>query len=96
MRAALRDALPGIKVFYFTGGIVKRILNFGAPAPIDVEILGYDLDAGRDYAKQSLASCARCATRGADRSSPTCRSRARRTTRSSTSSSTARRPGRSA
>ena len=55
MRGALRDALPGTQVYFFIGGIVKRILNFGAPAPIDVEILGHDLDAGADYAKQVLA-----------------------------------------
>lgn len=52
VRAALRSELPGINVFYFTGGIVKRILNFGAPAPIDVEILGYDLEKAADYARE--------------------------------------------
>jgi multidrug efflux pump subunit AcrB len=52
VRAALKTELPGISVYYFTGGIVKRILNFGAPAPIDVEILGYDLDRASAYAKE--------------------------------------------
>jgi hydrophobe/amphiphile efflux-1 (HAE1) family protein len=51
VRAALKDELPGVGVYYFTGGIVKRILNFGAPAPIDVEILGYDPDQAASYAK---------------------------------------------
>lgn len=51
IRAALRDEMSGIGVFYFTGGIVKRILNFGAPAPIDVEVLGYNLDSAGAYAK---------------------------------------------
>src|SRR5215469_1480489 len=55
VRAALRDALPGTQTYYFIGGIVKRILNFGAPAPIDVEILGYDLETGGEYAKQLSA-----------------------------------------
>lgn len=55
VRKALRDAVPGCQVYYFTGGIVKRILNFGSAAPIDVEILGYDLADGRDFAKQMLA-----------------------------------------
>ena len=55
VRAVLRDALPGTQTYYFIGGIVKRILNFGAPAPIDVEILGYDLETGGDYAKQLFA-----------------------------------------
>ncbi|MES1210468.1 MAG: efflux RND transporter permease subunit, partial [Pseudomonadota bacterium] len=54
VRAALRDALPGVQLYFFVGGIVKRILNFGAAAPIDVEILGRDLDAGGAYAKQVL------------------------------------------
>ena len=59
VRAALRDALPGTQVFFFTGGIVKRILNFGSPAPIDVEILGYDLDDGLDL--RQAARCRSCA-----------------------------------
>jgi hydrophobe/amphiphile efflux-1 (HAE1) family protein len=52
VRAALRDAVPGTQIYFFTGGIVKRILNFGSPAPIDVEILGYDLDDGADFARK--------------------------------------------
>ncbi len=55
VRNALKNELPGVNVFYFTGGIVKRILNFGAPAPIDVEILGYDLDKAATYAKTIAA-----------------------------------------
>ena len=55
VRAGLCDALPGTQYFFFIGGIVKRILNFGSNAPIDVEISGYDLDAGGDYAKRLLA-----------------------------------------
>lgn len=51
VRTALKDELPGVSVFYFTGGIVKRILNFGAPAPIDIEILGYDVEQAARYAK---------------------------------------------
>lgn len=55
VRASLRDALPGVQNFFFVGGIVKRVLNFGAAAPIDVEIVGYDLEAGSVYAKKLLA-----------------------------------------
>jgi hydrophobe/amphiphile efflux-1 (HAE1) family protein len=55
VRAALKDDLPGVQLYFFVGGIVKRILNFGAPAPIDVEILGQDLEAGSAYAKLVLA-----------------------------------------
>jgi multidrug efflux pump subunit AcrB len=55
VRKALKDAVPGTQVFFFIGGIVKRILNFGAAAPIDVEVLGYDLDTGSEYAKKLMA-----------------------------------------
>lgn len=55
VRSELRDALPGTQVFMFVGGIVKRILNFGSPAPIDVEILGQDVEVGAAYARQVLA-----------------------------------------
>ncbi|GEJ55815.1 efflux RND transporter permease subunit [Anaeromyxobacter diazotrophicus] len=52
VRKVLRKEVPGTQVYYFTGGIVKRILNFGTSAPIDVEISGYDLEAGSAYAKR--------------------------------------------
>jgi multidrug efflux pump subunit AcrB len=54
VRGALRDALPGTQVYFFIGGIVKRILNFGSPAPVDVEIVGHDIEAGAAYAKQIM------------------------------------------
>jgi multidrug efflux pump subunit AcrB len=55
VRAALRDALPGVQVFFFTGGIVKRFLNMGSAAPIDVEVLGYELEEGSRYARELAA-----------------------------------------
>jgi multidrug efflux pump subunit AcrB len=55
VRAALNDAVPGTQVFFFTGGIVKRILNFGGAAPIDVEVLGYDLREGSAFSKRLMA-----------------------------------------
>ena len=55
LRDATRAVAPGTQAIFFTGGIVKRILNFGSAAPIDVEILGYDLDQGSLYARQVFA-----------------------------------------
>jgi hydrophobe/amphiphile efflux-1 (HAE1) family protein len=55
VRSALRDAMPGTQVYFFIGGIVKRILTFGSAAPIDVEIVGHDVDAGAAYAKQVIS-----------------------------------------
>jgi multidrug efflux pump subunit AcrB len=38
--------LPGASIFISPGGILRFLLNFGSTAPIDVEIRGFDLDAG--------------------------------------------------
>jgi len=43
----------GSRVYFFSGGIVKRILNFGTQAPIDVEVIGYDLKDARDFSTRS-------------------------------------------
>jgi len=58
VRAGLKDAVPGTQLYFFTGGIVKRILNFGSDAPIDVEILGYDLHDASNYAARLANSSA--------------------------------------
>ncbi|MSP92750.1 MAG: efflux RND transporter permease subunit [Myxococcales bacterium] len=52
VRKATRDAIPGTSVFVGTGGIVRRIMNFGASAPVTIEILGHDLDASAAYARK--------------------------------------------
>jgi hydrophobe/amphiphile efflux-1 (HAE1) family protein len=52
LRTEIQGALPGTQLYFFVGGIVKRILNFGSAAPIDVEVLGYDLEQGSRYSRQ--------------------------------------------
>lgn len=54
VRPALRDLLPGVQVFFDTGGIVRRLLSMGSGAPIDVEIIGYDLETASRLAQQVL------------------------------------------
>lgn len=52
---ALRPKLsqiPGATVLLSQGGFLRFLMNFGSNAPIDVEIRGYDLDAGSDLAKE--------------------------------------------
>ena len=47
--------------FYFVpADIVTQILNFGLPAPIDVQIEGSDIEGNRQVANQILTSCGRC------------------------------------
>jgi len=55
----LRDELPrrfpGMTFSFLPADIVSQILNFGAPAPIDLQVRGNDLDADYAYANKLLA-----------------------------------------
>jgi len=57
--ARLRDELPrrfpGMTFSFLPADIVSQILNFGAPAPIDLQIRGNNLDADFAYANELLA-----------------------------------------
>ncbi|HEY0746619.1 MAG TPA: efflux RND transporter permease subunit [Steroidobacteraceae bacterium] len=57
--ARLRDQLPrrfpGMTFSFLPADIVSQILNFGAPAPIDLQIRGNDLGADYAYANKLLA-----------------------------------------
>jgi len=52
---ALREKfrrIPGALITVFPGGIISRVITMGADEPIDVEILGYDIETGNRLAKQ--------------------------------------------
>jgi multidrug efflux pump subunit AcrB len=55
----LRDQLPrrfpGMSFSFLPADIVSQILNFGAPAPIDLQVRGNDLGADFAYANKLLA-----------------------------------------
>jgi multidrug efflux pump subunit AcrB len=55
LRRRLPRAFPGVQFFFQPADIVTQILNFGTPAPIDVQILGQD-QAGDYEAGLKLAS----------------------------------------
>jgi multidrug efflux pump subunit AcrB len=44
--------IPGATILLSQGGFLRFLMNFGSNAPIDVEIRGYDLDAGSALAKE--------------------------------------------
>jgi len=54
--AALRKVLvgkfPGLRIIVNPGGMAKRVLNYGATAPIDVQLLGYDQEVGSRVANE--------------------------------------------
>jgi len=55
LRERLPRAFPGTTFAFLPADIVSQILNFGAPAPLDIQISGLDLDADRVFANKLLA-----------------------------------------
>ena len=55
LRADLPNAFPGSTFSFLPADIVSQILNFGAPAPIDVIVSGPDNAANEAYADSVLA-----------------------------------------
>ena len=50
LRRSLRQDFPSVMFSFLPADIVNQILNFGLPAPIDVQIAGLNLRANREYA----------------------------------------------
>ncbi|RZN31122.1 efflux RND transporter permease subunit [Bradyrhizobium sp. Leo121] len=55
LREQLPRMFPGISFSFLPADIVSQILNFGAPAPIDLQIRGANLDANFAYANRLLS-----------------------------------------
>jgi multidrug efflux pump subunit AcrB len=54
LRLKLTKQFPSVTFAFLPADIVSQILNFGLPAPIDVQVVGNDLDANRQYADRLL------------------------------------------
>jgi CzcA family heavy metal efflux pump len=59
LREELPRRFPGTQFSFTPADIVSQILNFGAPAPIDLQIRGRDLAANFTYADKLLESLRR-------------------------------------
>src|SRR5271165_358043 len=55
LRLALPKQFPGVTFAFLPADIVTQILNFGLPAPIDVQVVGQDLEGNRRFADALLA-----------------------------------------
>src|SRR3979411_905996 len=55
MRIKLPQQFPGTSFAFLPADIVSQVLNFGVPAPIDLQVAGRDLAANRKYANSLLA-----------------------------------------
>src|SRR5271155_2556139 len=54
LRVALPKQFPGVTFAFLPADMVSQILNFGLPAPIDVQVVGNDLAGNRLYADTLL------------------------------------------
>jgi multidrug efflux pump subunit AcrB len=59
LRSELPRRFPGMTFSFLPADIVSQILNFGAPAPIDLQIRGNNLAADYDYANKLVAQLRR-------------------------------------
>jgi len=54
LRISLAKQFPGVTFSFLPSDMVSQILNFGLPAPIDIQILGNDLAGNQVYANLLL------------------------------------------
>ncbi|HKN71197.1 MAG TPA: efflux RND transporter permease subunit [Terriglobales bacterium] len=55
LRQTLPRQFPGVTFAFLPADMVGQILNFGLPAPIDVQVIGNNLDGNRGYADALFA-----------------------------------------
>src|SRR5581483_11569407 len=55
LRATLPREFPGITFYFLPADMVTQILNFGLPAPIDIQIEGADIQSNRRIADKILS-----------------------------------------
>ena len=54
LRAVLKEKFPAVTFYFQPADIITQILNFGLPAPIDVQVIGNDADNNRRVALDLL------------------------------------------
>ncbi|MDB5393779.1 MAG: transporter [Rhodospirillales bacterium] len=55
LRETLPRLFPGVSFSFLPADMVTQVLNFGVPAPIDLQLVGDDVQADRTYADALLA-----------------------------------------
>ncbi len=55
LREQLKDNFPGVSFAFLPADIVSQILNFGMPAPIDVQVVGFNRAANQEYATKLIS-----------------------------------------
>ena len=69
LRRRFREQFPDAQFSFEPGDIVSRIMNFGAPTPVEVAVMGPDFAASRTFAtkvreraRRRSRRCAICST----------------------------------
>src|SRR5260370_25604869 len=52
LRRELPSRFPGVEFFFQPADIVSQILNFGLPAPVDIQIVGADMHTNYDIGQK--------------------------------------------
>jgi CzcA family heavy metal efflux pump len=52
LRDELPQKFPGVEFFFQPADIVTQILNFGLPAPVDIQVVGNNLDSNYEIAQR--------------------------------------------
>jgi len=54
LRLELARKFPGVTFYFLPADMVTQILDFGLPAPIDIQVVGLDLTSNHQFASQLL------------------------------------------
>jgi len=55
LRRKLPEVIPGVAMSFEAGDVVTKVMNFGAPTPIEVSVSGPNLAANRNFADKLLS-----------------------------------------
>ncbi len=54
LRARLPRDFPSVTFYFLPADLVSQILNFGLPAPIDIQVMGSNVEANRQFADRLM------------------------------------------
>ncbi|HZQ67185.1 MAG TPA: efflux RND transporter permease subunit [Terriglobales bacterium] len=54
LRMRLTREFPGVSFAFLPADIVSQILNFGLPAPVDIQVVGYNIEQNRQFTDKLL------------------------------------------
>src|SRR5499427_50562 len=55
LRRKLPEEIPGVALSFEAGDLISKVMNFGAPTPIEVAVSGPNLNANRAFADKVMA-----------------------------------------